>query len=225
MIVQRVPVEKLILRDLERLDPIHVYLEDTAPGQGSLVLRCYDRSWTAGWNAMGKATVREFIRTCDNDYLANCLSRGISSTGFSGEALQRLAVTTILKRRRGHSVDGLDSPLDAEEARDLYNRVLEAGLHECTSLSSCPYYLMEHLFGDEWWFMAERAVEPNPDYLYLCRILDAVREGLTQAEECPRCGSSPDHRDGTCPACTDADGQPRPQIDRTQVTPSSEAAA
>lgn len=193
MIVEKIPVEKFVIKEIPGLDPLHVYLEDHAPGKGTLTLRCYDKSWTSGWGAMGKETLREFILSSDNSYLANCLVRGIRSTQFSGDALEAYALGSVLARRRGRSYlvrNGRrsdlvnDEELDREEARELYNEVKAASLGDYDAIQHCPPTLMTELFGPEWWFVDSCAVEPNPDYDYLCRILDALRAGLRhQAQE------------------------------------------
>ncbi len=73
---------KLVIADAPGLDPIHVYAEDQGAGQGSLLVRCWDRAWYAYWGGMGKqpdgsaTTVRQFVMWAGSDYTANCLIRG-----------------------------------------------------------------------------------------------------------------------------------------------------
>ncbi len=55
------------------LDPIIVYFEDTAPGQGRITIACYGDAWTAAWGAMGGRTVRQFVAGSDADYLEGSL--------------------------------------------------------------------------------------------------------------------------------------------------------
>lgn len=38
---------------------------------------------------------------------------------------------------------------------------------------------------------------------------DHTTHSADTQDECPRCGSTPGHRDETCPVCTDIHGQPR----------------
>ena len=43
--------------------------------------------------------------------------------------------------------------------------------------------LMTKLFGYEWWHLADDATEPNPDYVYLERIILAVQQALSQEQQ------------------------------------------
>lgn len=58
------------------LDPVTAFIEDFGNGRGAITLKCYGRAWTAYWGAMGNQRTREFVRSCDAQYLAGCLSRG-----------------------------------------------------------------------------------------------------------------------------------------------------
>jgi hypothetical protein len=190
VIVQQILIQKLVISQVQGLDPINVFIEDLGPGSGTLTLTCHDRSWTTGWNAMGDThTVARFIGRCDNDYLVNCLSRGLSATRFSGDALAKHARLSILARRRaaisrdqtslpkGLAIwDGDGQALTCEEAREQY--VAAEALESCQSLAECPATLMAELFGEEWWFAADNATEPNPSYRYLVRIVEALREAV-----------------------------------------------
>lgn len=184
MLIQPVSVQKIVISELPGLDPVSVYLEDLEPGRGNLTVRCYDKSWTSYWGAMGKERpLLEFLLACDTPYLVNSLSRGISETQFSGDELVKMAKRSILERRRPSLVKkgtylGNDSDLSMEEARDLYNQV--GGLSEYSSLESLPSALMDEIFGEEWWHTAAAASEPNPSYLYLHRIVDGIKEGLKE---------------------------------------------
>lgn len=174
---------KLRITDVPHLDPIDVYLEDFDPGRGQITLTCYGKSWTTFWGAMGEHNdVASFVLKCDLDYLSTRLDSGTSRTRFSDDALVTLAKKTVCDRRRGKG-DG--EPLDREAARDLYARIED--LHGCEQIDQCPARLMQELFGDEWWFVADRAVEPNPDHLYLERILQTVQDALRMAA-----GSAPE---------------------------------
>jgi hypothetical protein len=178
MIIEKIPVEKFVIKNVPNLDALHVYLEDHGPGRGTLTLRCFDKSWTTGWGGMGKDNVRAFILSCDTDYLVNCLHRGISRTQFSGEALDKLARETVRQRRLGKNLDSLDK----EEARELYDRIDRANLSDYDRVDLCPDDLMTDVFGTEWWYGADRAKEPNPDYTYLCRLVEALQAGLKEGE-------------------------------------------
>lgn len=169
-------LRKLRITDVQGLDPIDVYLEDFGPGRGQLTINCYGKSWTTLWGAMGDThDLISFVRQCDPDYIANRFDSNVKREQFSSDALVTLAKKTVCDRRRGRG-DG--EPLDAVEARDLYERI--EGLEGSERIDLCPPQLMSDLFGAEWWFACDRATEPNPDYLYLCRIIGTVQEALSQ---------------------------------------------
>jgi hypothetical protein len=63
----------LKITDLDRLDPITVIFQNFEPGQGRLIIQCYDKVWTSYWGGMGGKTVQEFISRDDPAYYVNCL--------------------------------------------------------------------------------------------------------------------------------------------------------
>ncbi|AGZ38089.1 hypothetical protein ACLPJG_27015 [Pseudomonas aeruginosa] len=195
--VERSTVTKLVISGGVNLDPITVFLEDLgsrasprseAPdhvsSQGNLTIRCAGESWTSYWGGMGSRTVTEFVAKCSDEYILNCLSRGLSSTRFSAKALKQLSARCIIDRRRERSgTDWELGYLDADDARSLYRRLDEfrdvESLRDCWSHSE----LLSLLFGDEWHYPVDQATEPNPDYTYLLRIVQAVQQALTQPVE------------------------------------------
>ena len=74
MKIEQSTVTKLYLTDLDRLDPVTVYLEDFLPGQGKITIECFGESWSSYWPAMG-GTIAQFFVSCDEHYLAKNLSR------------------------------------------------------------------------------------------------------------------------------------------------------
>ncbi|MFJ4455464.1 hypothetical protein ACIP1G_16435 [Pseudomonas sp. NPDC089392] len=195
--VERSVVTKLVIRGGVNLDPITVFLEDlgsrvsprddgpdSVSCQGNLTILCAGESWTAYWGGMGSRTVTEFVAKCGDEYILNCLNRGLSSTRFSAKALKQLSARCIIDRRRERSgTDWELGYLDAEEARSLYRRLDE--LRDVESLRDCWSHsdLLSLLFGDEWHYPVDRATEPNPDYMYLLRIVQTVQQALTQPIE------------------------------------------
>jgi len=179
MQITTIPIQKLRITDVAGLDPVDAFLEDHGPGKGQLIVRCFDRSWTAGWGAMGKETVAEFVRTCGTDYVVNCLARGLSARSFSGDALVELAKRTVLGRRRSSlQVDRDDyETWDAAEAREVYDQLSDLRVDR---IEHAPDALMQKLFGDEWWHLDHRVTEPNPDYVYLTRIVATLQQALGQ---------------------------------------------
>lgn len=195
--VERSAVTKLVITGGVNLDPITVFLEDLGcrasprsedpgiySGQGNLTINCAGESWTAYWGGMGERTVTEFVAKCGDEYILNCLSRGMSSTRFSAKALKQLSARCIIDRRRERSgTDWELGYLEADEARSLHRRLDE--LSDVESLQDCWSHskLLSQLFGDEWHYSVDRATEPNPNYKYLLRIVQAVQQALKQPVE------------------------------------------
>lgn len=73
MRVEETKVEALTIRDAERLDPVLVILQDFGGGAGRLVAECFGSAWSTYWGGMGPRTLREFICSCEPDYIANRL--------------------------------------------------------------------------------------------------------------------------------------------------------
>ncbi len=65
----------ILIKDVDRLDPITVIFQDFNPGVGRIVVECYGESWASWWGAMGERNVREFVARCDDDYLSRNLIR------------------------------------------------------------------------------------------------------------------------------------------------------
>lgn len=181
MQIETITVQKLVVRDLPSLDPLHIYMEDTGPGQGTLMLKCYDRSWSTGWNAMGKdRTVKAFVLACDDDYLINCLSPSLSATQFSADELFTLACRIVLGRRRPSlRPKGYEHEYDTftrDEARQMYEDIEQ--IKGCSSVQELPSDVMFNLFGDEWWHVTDGTNEPNPQYRYMKRVINGLRQAL-----------------------------------------------
>lgn len=190
MKIETSQITKLVLSDLGdyKLDPVTVILEDIGPHQlaqesnrGKVIIECYGQSWTAYWGNMSKLSVSQFIQGTDDEYLIGCLAPGLCRTRFSGPALTTLARKVIIQRRRGRDCD-LDA-LNAKDARRLYKASENFRHAESTDQAFAHNgTLVQDVFGIECWFYVCRAVEPNPDYDYLRRIVNAVRDGLAQLE-------------------------------------------
>lgn len=182
--VEQSVVTKLLITGAAGLDPITVFLEDHEPGRGNLTIRCHQESWGSGWGAMGQdRKVAEFVRSCGADYLIGSLRPQLRSTRFSSDELVKMAQRCVLDRRRDRNRSEWNwmDQLDKREARSLYNQVQD--LHGCSEAECWQHNgLLTKLFGAEWWYKADEATERNPDWDYLERILDAVQDGLKQAQ-------------------------------------------
>lgn len=196
MKIEQNQITKLLISDLmgepHRLDPVTVIIEDQGvraehgdhkTRQGEIILKCYGSSWTAYWGSMGDRTVAQFFSDCSADYLIGCLARSLSPSRFSGQALVELARKTIISRRQGWRHRNLEfGYLDKEECRELFDQTDE--LSNADSLARAMDWhidLLCKIFDtEEPWHFACDATEPNPDYLYLQRIVLAVQAGLIQ---------------------------------------------
>lgn len=176
MKIEQSYVRQLKLTDVPSLDPIDVMLEDFEPGKGRITIRCYTESWTAYWGAMSGRTVSDFFCSCDNGYIASYLAGGLNQLITDCEAIEEHIRRRVIELRRA-------GDLEKADARDLYD---EAGSGKFVSIDSLWHWRRAgEILGEEWWHaMPQRQ---NPKYLYLCRVIDAVREGLklTAAEETP----------------------------------------
>lgn len=185
---------KLVISDLERLDPITVFIEDLgrrdAPhegrpdywtGQGKLTISCYGKSWSAYWGGMGQRTVAQFVVDAHTEYVLNCLDRGIQSKKFSGSALVELSKKCILQRRRQQTGrhDWELGELSKFEARELWHDC--EGLSDVETPNECWHRdkILTELFGAEWHYtVGDKAQEENHEYSYLERVVLATQQGI-----------------------------------------------
>lgn len=188
MKVESTQVTKLLISDLmgepHKLDPVSVIIEDHAPGKGRIIIECYGKSWSAYWGAMSGRPLAEFFCNCSADYLIGSLAGSLQAKRFSPAALKVMAKKSIIDRRRcspGYWEYG--DMLDKDDAAALWREVDEE-IDLIDSDTACWQHteLLSKLFGEEWWHRASEALEPNPDYLYLARIVGAVQQALRQPE-------------------------------------------
>ena len=52
MKIEASKVTKLLISEVQGLDPITVFLEDYEPGKGKITVSCWGKSWTAYWGGM-----------------------------------------------------------------------------------------------------------------------------------------------------------------------------
>lgn len=169
-------ITQLVITDVQRLDPVKVMIENISPGVGNITITCFGKSWTSFWGAMSGMTIQDFFLSCNDSYLINCLDRGIRSTidGEDNDANVEFVKKEICRLRR-------EGEIDKEEAREYWAEVSDSNdvkerilnFHSCSNLSK--------VFGDEPWY-ADWPKVPNPDYDYLERIVQAVREALKETQ-------------------------------------------
>ncbi len=180
------PIQRLTITDAPGLDPITVYLEETPRPNaespiGKVTITCHQKAWTASWDAMGRRSIADFIRTSPTDYLINKLggSHEIHEKAFSGQALEAMAKKTILDCRRGRTGEHYIEDLSKSEARALYDEITSASID---SLEDCwqNHKLLSQIFGEEWFLVVDRAEEDNHHYRYLFNIICTIQTGLTE---------------------------------------------
>ncbi len=164
-------VQKLVISDVPKLDPITVFLEDLEPRKGKATITCYNESWTSYWGGMGDRTIGEFILSCDDHYLAKNFSN-IDHTVYDLDGLADHAKLRIIKDRRAKD-------LDKERARELFEESdrLEH-LERIETLHDLYSSTMADIFGEEWWYRLPEI--PNPKYVYLCQIINTVKAALRE---------------------------------------------
>jgi hypothetical protein len=158
-------VQKLMVSDIKGLDPIAIYLEDQGPGCGKITITCYGQSWTSYWGAMGEGhTIATFISSCNNQYLANKLSDVKSMVNDPDKLLEDMKKIILTKRK--------ELELNEKDARDYYD---EVEFSDAESIMA-NHDLLYKVYGDEWWWFLPKS--PNPEYVYLDRIITTVKEAL-----------------------------------------------
>jgi hypothetical protein len=190
MKIERSKVEKLTITGAKALDPITVYAEDIGPHQGKITIECYGKSWSAYWGGCGDKGVAAFFRSCSDDYIANCLERGMEANIVDAESIKDGALRHVITLRRGQFIKSYRVPgqlvrhgrneITSDEARKLWEEIDYA---EFGDDGWREPKLLQKIFGDEWWYRLP--TKPNPDYIYLCRIVRSVQEAFatTHGEE------------------------------------------
>jgi len=172
MKVKEIPVKKLYISDITNLDPINVFIEEVDGSGGKFTIECYGKAWSYYWGGIGKSTLMEFFCNCDNHYLAGKFAPMLESQIDDPDGTVTAAREHILEHRRNRN-------FTREEARDKYNLT--------EYLTPDQHDNMFEVFGDEWWH--DMPKQPNHEYEYLLRILDAVKEAIayvvSQVGMCP----------------------------------------
>jgi hypothetical protein len=164
MIVEKEVVQKIMITNTP-FDPIAVYLEDQGKGRGKIIITCFGESWTAYWGAMGDQTIIEFVTTCDNAYLAKNLSK-IPTEVDDPDKLKQDMIKTVLSKRK--SLD-----LNEKDAREYFDALSDTDSESLIADQD----LLFNVYGEEWWYKIPK--RPNPDYVYLCKIITIVKEALS----------------------------------------------
>ncbi|GAB3380875.1 hypothetical protein NCG89_00900 [Spongiibacter taiwanensis] len=175
MNIEKSTITKLRITGATALDPITVIAEDLGPRQGKIIIECYGQSWSAYWGGMGNRTIAEFFCSCDAGYLSDKLS-SIPSQIPDYDNLDKWLKSEVIRLRR-------EIEIPKEEARRYWDEIeLWCDNDEAFLRSDSGAKLASEIIGDDWWLSIPDV--PNPDYQYLCRIINAVKAALkSQMEE------------------------------------------
>lgn len=88
-------LEKITIPARPGLDPVTAYFDDMAPGEGRVVLVCYDLAIQAYWGAMGDCTVKEFFAKCGPDYICNRMGGRHYKAGKVYQSYMQKIVTAV----------------------------------------------------------------------------------------------------------------------------------
>lgn len=163
MKVETSTVTKMVITDLDRLDPITVMIDNFEPGKGKIMIECYGQCWTNYWGAMSGMTVQQFFQSCNVNYLAEKFAPRLESEILDeGPALVEAAKNQVEQLMDAGDID----ELEAVHYISRIDRYLSNGLEGNEEL-------LRDLFGyDGIYYLPTK---PNHEYQYLCRIIEAVK--------------------------------------------------
>lgn len=96
MTTEQIKTETIVIKGAPALDPVTVVFRDEGPSRGGILVECYGKAWAAFWGGMGGKNVREFVASCDADYLATKLWRDGEKRTKQAEAYL-LRITTAIR--------------------------------------------------------------------------------------------------------------------------------
>ena len=96
MTTEEIKTETIVINGAPALDPVTVVFRDEGPARGGIIVECYGIAWSAFWGGMGSKTAREFVASCDADYLATKLWRTGEKRTKAAEAYL-LRITTAIR--------------------------------------------------------------------------------------------------------------------------------
>jgi hypothetical protein len=166
MIIEKEMIQKITIKDVAGIDIISLYLEDQGIGRGKAIITCWENSWTAYWGGMGNRTISEFILSCDNHYLAKNFSRIPTEIEDPDKLIENMKELIVQRRR--------ELELNTNDAREYFDAVLNSDTDEIIK----DHELLFNVYGEEWWHFIPK--KPNPDYVYLCKILTTIKEALSK---------------------------------------------
>lgn len=167
MKLEQTIARKIKVSEVYGLDPISIYLEDFEPRKGKITISCYDKSWHSYWGGMGDRTIDKFFLSCDNHYIAKNLST-ISGNINDYEALGK-------KIKEFYKDDYENNEFEAIELYEAIDSMSDDH-NEWDAWIRNDAQVMTEVFGCDWWYSIPTMA--NPQYIYLCKIIDTVKEAL-----------------------------------------------
>jgi hypothetical protein len=177
MQIEQSKVTKLKLTDLDRLDPVTVFIEDYEAGKGKITIECYGQSWSYFWGGMSGKNIAEFFLSCNTSYLVNCLWDHSNSTyELDYEGIQPKVREYVLDLRR-------EELIDSSTARALYDiDDWESYAPQHTyDTWTCPDLIDKDDF-EKMSFLHEEDIpeKSTSDYCYLERIVENISKAFSQ---------------------------------------------
>lgn len=167
-------ISKLLITDVQALDPVTVYIENYGKGRGKMTIEVFGQSWSSFWPAMGNDSIEQFVLSSDNHYLSKNFATLCELSEPDYEAFIKNCKAQIIEDRRYHYHS-------QEEARKLYDLCNEMDPSKSYFENELNHNDIHRVAGDDWWYSI-----PDKDshtYVYLCRILDAVKSCLREREQ------------------------------------------
>lgn len=164
-------VTKLLISDVDGLDPVTAYIENYELGQGKLTIEIYGESYSSYWGGMGENTLEQFILNTDNHYLSKNLASlaQLSEPDYDGFITH--AKKELIEQRRMWGGK-------KEQIRELWNKLTEIEPSKEYFHNALNHQRLHEIAGDDWWHLI-----PEVDstlYKYLCKILDALKACLSE---------------------------------------------
>lgn len=171
MKIEETQVTRLKITEVERLDPVTVFLEDFEAGRGKITIECYGKSWSTFWGGMGTRTISEFFCSCDNHYISKNLSPETKCSVTDYDRIPDYLRKHIIYLRR-------EADITKEAARALWDEVKYATIEE-NAINCGQQQELIDVLGNDWWEFT-LPQQPNHEWEYLCRIIDAVKAGIKE---------------------------------------------
>lgn len=166
MHIEKSTVNKLTISQ-KGFDTLNVYIEDYELGKGQITITCFGEAWNNYWGAMADRTMSEFFSQVSTEYLATKMSHAPRKIK-DYDGIKKVLFKEICERRK-------NSEFTEAYARELWNDVDYAEFDERLIEEDLIY----NILGEDWYEYLP--TKTNPDYEYLCKIIEGVKIALKQS--------------------------------------------